>query len=262
MKIFLSHNSNDKDVAEDIGRWFSNEGYDLRLDKWCLTPADSLVEKIGEGIESSDKLVVLLSPDTVNANWVKKEVATGLVLELAEEKGLGEKFVIPALIKKCKVPIMLRDKLYADYTDKPFEAACNQLLSGILDKPSEPLDKKHENGIVRHWNVKAKGGSSYALVIEFGVSISPTTGVYVGIDVGSKYKNQREWFGIPNNKIIPNNTDEVYTNSSERIEPPIYARKFDSPNIEASKSFYIYFESDEPFEINEFKFLDFYGRVP
>ena len=262
MQIFLSHNSNDKDVVEAIGSWFSNEGYEIWLDKWCMTPGDSLIEKIGEGIESSDKLVVFLSPSSVDANWVKKEVASGLILELAEEKGFGEKFVIPVLLKKCKVPIMLRDKLYADFTDKSFEAACDQLLLGVLDKSSGPLDKKHENRILRHWDLEAISGSGYALVVEFGVSISPTTGMHIGIDVGSKYKNHREWFGAPNNNAIPKNAGGVYTNSSKRIEPPIYSRKFDSPNIEASKSFYVYFESDEPFKISEIQFLDFYDRVP
>ena len=47
-----------------------------------MTPGDSLIEKISDGIESSDKLVVFLSPNSVDSNWVKKEVATGLILEL------------------------------------------------------------------------------------------------------------------------------------------------------------------------------------
>ena len=99
MQIFLSHNSNDKPVVEAIGKWLTDKGYTVWLDKWSMTPGDSLIEKIAEGIESSDKLVVFLSENSVDANWVKKEVATGLVLELAEDKGLGSKFVIPALLK-------------------------------------------------------------------------------------------------------------------------------------------------------------------
>jgi len=63
MKLFLSHNSNDKEVVESIGSWLTKKGHSVWLDKWCLTAGDSLIEKIGEGIDTSDKLIVYLSPD-------------------------------------------------------------------------------------------------------------------------------------------------------------------------------------------------------
>ena len=53
MQIFLSHNSNDKPVVEAIGKWLTDKGYTVWLDKWSMTPGDSLIEKIAEGIESS-----------------------------------------------------------------------------------------------------------------------------------------------------------------------------------------------------------------
>lgn len=262
MKIFLSHSSNDKDVVEAIGSWLSKKGYSVWLDKWCLSAGDSLVEKIGEGLESSDKLVVFLSPDSVDSNWVKKEVATGLVLELAEEKGLGEKFVIPTLLKTCKTPIMLRDKLYANFTNKSFETACEELLAGILDKPSGPLDKKLENRIFRHTTISPSGEGKFGIIFEFGVKLSPSQGLHIGLDCGSKYIKHEEWFNLPNTPTKPTNTGGVYTNSAQRIEPPIYARKFETPSINSSKSYYLYLESDEEFSIKEFQFLDYYDREP
>lgn len=79
------------------------------MDHWCLTAGDSLIDKIGEGLETSDRPIVFFSPDAFDSNWVKKEVAIGLILELVQETGLGAKFVIPALLKPCKIPILLRD---------------------------------------------------------------------------------------------------------------------------------------------------------
>lgn len=263
MKIFLSHNSNDKEAVEAIGSWLTKKGYSVWLDKWCLTAGDSLVEKIGEGIETSDKLVVFLSPDSVDSNWVKKEVATGIILELAEEKGFGSKFVIPTLLKPCKIPIMLRDKLYCNFTDKSFESACNELLNGILDSHIGPLDKKLENRIIRHWNVTPSGNGKFALIIEFGVQITQTNGLHIGLDLRTNYFSHEEWFNLPNTSVKPLNTGGVFTNSASRIEPPIYARKFETPNVSSSKSFYIYFESDSEFKINGgVQFLDFYDREP
>ena len=262
MKIFLSHNSNDKDVVEAIGSWLTNKGYSVWLDKWCLSAGDSLIEKIGEGIETSDKLVVFLSPDSVDSNWVKKEVASGLILELAEEKGLSSKFVIPTILRKCKIPIMLRDKLYANFSDKSFDSACEELLNGILDKPTGPLDKKLENRIIRNWKFTPTKGGKYAIIIEFGVKLSPSQGLHIGIDCGSNYIKHEEWFNIPNTRSKPLNSGSVYSNSAYRIEPPIFARKFETPGVSSSNSFYIYLESDSEFKLGEIQFLDFYDRVP
>lgn len=263
MQIFLSHNSNDKPVVEAIGRWLTAKGYSVWLDKWCMTAGDSLIEKIGEGIEASDKLVVFLTADSVDSNWVKKEVATGLVLELAEEKGLGSKFVIPTLLKPCKIPIMLRDKIYANFTDKSFETACEELLNGILDKPYDPLNEKLENRILRIHQIAPSTDSTYAILIEFGVNITPSQGLHIGLDSGSKFKRFQEWFNLPNKPVRPQNIGGVYTDSATRNEPPIFARKFQTPNITSSLSYYVCLESDEPFKINGgVQFLDYFDQEP
>jgi len=263
MQIFLSHNSNDKPVVEAIGKWLTDRGYEVWLDKWCMTAGDSLIQKIGEGIKTSDKLVVFLTENSVDANWVKKEVATGLVLELAEEKGFGSKFVIPALLKPCKIPIMLRDKIYANFTDKTFETACEELLNGILDKPHEPLGQKLENRILRTHNINPSTNANQAILIEFGVNITPTQGLHIGLDSGSHYKSYQEWFNLPNTPTRPQNTGGVYTNSAVRNEPPIFARKFQTPNVTSSLSYYVCIESDEPFNINGgVQFLDYFDQEP
>ena len=138
MQVFLSHTTTDKDIVEPIGSFLASRGLTVWLDSWRMTAGDSLIQKIGEGIEASDRLVVFLTPNSVESNWVKKEVATGLVMELAEDKGLGEKLVVPALLVPCKVPIMLRDKLYANFTNKAFAAACEELLAGLSNNPRGP----------------------------------------------------------------------------------------------------------------------------
>ena len=262
MQVFLCHAAEDKDVVEPVGSWLSDKGLHVWLDKWSMTPGDSLIEKIGEGIETSDRLVVFLSVHSVESKWVTKEVATGLVMELAEDRGLGEKFVIPVLLSSCKVPIMLRDKIYANFTDKPFESACEELYRGIIDEPLGPQDETFENRIVRFYDVPTHTPGKHGLVIEFGVRLSPTEGLHVGVDVGTPYTNVLEWFGPPNNPTVPSSTGGAFTNSASRREPPIYARKFASPGVTSGKSYYWYFEADNAMKPGEVQFLDFYDREP
>ncbi len=259
MKVFVSHSSADKEIARPIASWLSKRGIEVWFDEWSMTPGDSLIEKIGDGIESADRLVVLLSEASVNSPWVKKEVATGLIMELAEEKGLGEKFVIPAVLRACKVPIMLRNKLYANFTNKVFDAACEELLRGIEDKPKGPQDETFRNGFACHSSVPAETAGKHAIVVEFGVKISPTEGLYIGIDVGANYSAVKTWFGIPNSQAIGDGVGIFFMNSENRA-PPIYERKFQSPSVTSATSFYCYFEADSPFSIGTIMFKDFLMR--
>lgn len=262
MQVFLSHTAADKDIIEAIGQFLTSRGLTVWIDSWRMTAGDSLVQKIGEGIEGSDRLVVCLTPASVESNWVKKEVATGLIMELAEEKGLDEKFVVPALLIPCKVPIMLRDKLYANFTNKAFGAACEELFAGITDNPRSPKDARLENRIVRTFNVPSKTPGKHTLAIEFAVRISPTEGLHIGVNVGNPYTSVREWFGPPNQPEPPAIISSMYTNSTMRREPPIFAHKFSSPGVTSTKSYYLLFEGDLPFEVKELQYLDSFDREP
>jgi hypothetical protein len=262
MQVFLSHHNADKDRVEPIGTFLKDRGLTVWLDSWCMTAGDSLIEKIGDGIEVSDRLVVCLTPSSVESNWVRKEVATGLVMELAEEKGLGGKFVIPALLVPCKVPIMLRDKLFANFTNKAFSAACEELLAGITDTAQGSKDSTLDNRIVRKYNIRRRTAGKHTLVIEFAARISPTEGLHVGVDVGALYTRVLEWFGPPEHPEPPPSVGGVYTDSARREEPPIYARKFSSPGVTSTRSFYLLFEGDFPFNIKDLTYQDFYNRIP
>jgi hypothetical protein len=156
MRVFLSYSHEDEDIVEAVATWLRRKDLDIWIAKWSLTPGDSLIAKVGEGIESSDRLVVFLSPASVASKWVQTEVANGLIMELAEEKGVGEKFVIPAVLAHCKIPILLRDKLYANFTNKPWDAACEELHRGIVGQPLGPQEKYLTNGVVRVWENAAK----------------------------------------------------------------------------------------------------------
>jgi len=262
MQVFLSHTTADKDIVEAIGAFLMKRGLTVWIDSWRMTSGDSLVGKIGEGIEASDRLVVCLTPTSVESNWVKKEVATGLVMELAEDKGLGEKFVVPALLIPCKVPIMLRDKLYANFTNKAFDAACEELLAGLTNTPAGPKDARLENRILRVHKVPASAPGKHALVVEFAVRVSPTEGLHIGIDFGAPYASVTEWFAPPNQPAIPPNSGGAFTDSATRREPPIYARKFSSPGVTSTKSFYVMVEGDTELSIKEVQFLDHFDRIP
>ena len=263
MRVFMCHSSLDKDVVEPIGTYLSARGMEVWIDTWRMTPGDSLVQKIGEGIEAADRLVVFLSANSVDAPWVMKEMATGLVMELAKKNGCGEKFVVPALLTACKIPTLLCDKVYANFTNKEFGAACEELARGLAGTPAGPASKKLENTIVNL--TPSVIGNRHRLVVEFGVRISPTEGLHIGIDVGAPFDRVDEWFGLPGTPVVPPyGAGGTFTLSATRNEPPIYARRFSSPNLSSSKSYYLMFEGPSVFVVKpgNVQFLDYHDRVP
>lgn len=263
MKAFLSHSSLDKDVVAPIASRLLDLGVDVWLDSWRMTPGDSLVERIGEGIETSDRLVVFLSQASVASNWVQKEVATGIVMELAENRGLTDKFVIPALLTQCKIPILLREKLYANFTNKSIEAACAELYTGLVDKPAAPFATKLENRVLRQTAIENSSFGRHALILEFGVRLSPTEGLHIGVEVGHGYEQAVGWFSLPNNPIPPSTRiSATYSDYSERKRPTTYEQRFSAPGLSSSKSYYLLLGGAQPIAAVGIRFLDYYGRKP
>ena len=89
--------------ALDVSVWW---------DKWKIKVGDSLTTKIQEGIHSAGYLCIALSESSVKSDWVQRELTAGLVRELEDKRV----FVLPLLLEQCKIPLFLRDKLYADFS--------------------------------------------------------------------------------------------------------------------------------------------------
>lgn len=145
LRLFLCHSHEDNSevlyVAQTLEK--THPDFEIWVDEWALKFGDSLLEKIGEAIDQSDRLIVFLTPHSVNSNWVRKEVAAGVVMELAEDKGVdGNAFVVPVVLQSvAKIPFTLRDKLYCDFTKyaNPDEATEALALSLLGERKIEEI---------------------------------------------------------------------------------------------------------------------------
>lgn len=77
-------------------------------------------------------LAVILSPNSINSEWVNKE----LDMAMNEEINGKKLKVLPLLYRKCDIPGFLRGKLYADFTtEKKFDESFSKLLDTLgVDK--------------------------------------------------------------------------------------------------------------------------------
>ncbi len=102
---------------------------------------DSLTEKIGAAIIETDYFGVILSHNSVNSEWVQKELQIAIQRELQE----GQVVVLPILMEPVEIPPFLGDKLYADFsTPDKFESSVIKLLDSLGIKSIEVTRKEEK----------------------------------------------------------------------------------------------------------------------
>lgn len=83
------------------------------MDEAEIKVGDSLIWKISEAIEECDFLIAVLSEASISSAWVKKELEMAMTEELA-----GDRYkVLPLILDEVRIPLFLRGKLYADFSN-------------------------------------------------------------------------------------------------------------------------------------------------
>ena len=122
-KVFVSHSSVDKPFVRHLAAELRARDVQVWLDEEAIEVGDSITQGISAGLMQADYLLVVLSKTSVQSAWVQGEL-NAAIMEEASGKGIA---VLPALIDDCDVPILLRDRIYADFR-KDFEAGLKGLL--------------------------------------------------------------------------------------------------------------------------------------
>lgn len=126
--IFLSHNSADKDFVRKLASALESYGIRAWVDEAEIRVGESLIWKISDAIEECDFVAAILSKNSVESNWVKKELEMAMTEELA-----GDRYkVLPIILDDAKIPLFLRGKLYADFSDgSEWKRSVSSLVSSI-----------------------------------------------------------------------------------------------------------------------------------
>jgi hypothetical protein len=132
MKVFISHSSIDKAFASRLAEVLNANGISVWIDEMSLSLGDNIIQKIEEGIRSSDVIIAVLSKNYVSSKWAMQELSMFMARALSEESIR----VFPALIEECDIPVFLRDRLYVDFRPD-FDAAASRILQALQVR--EPL---------------------------------------------------------------------------------------------------------------------------
>ena len=109
------------------------------MDRWELNVGDSLIDKVQGALGSSGAMLLILSKNSVESAWCKKEVNSGLIRELEEKRTL----LLPCVIDDCVIPLFLREKLYADFRADPDQALkdVDRALAAISNPEQGRIDQ-------------------------------------------------------------------------------------------------------------------------
>jgi hypothetical protein len=107
--VFISHRTADMQEAEKLSNRIQAAGHAVWLDKWEISIGDSIIERMNEGLKSSNYLVLCYSSEGM-APWINREWMSILSRQL---NGHDIK-ILPALLTGGAPPAIMADIKYAD----------------------------------------------------------------------------------------------------------------------------------------------------
>ncbi|HUU84911.1 MAG TPA: toll/interleukin-1 receptor domain-containing protein [Phycisphaerae bacterium] len=79
MQVFISYSAKDKGLAKLLAEQMSEAGYTVSWpDDRSLLPGDNMALKLGQALERSDAMIVLVSPEAARSPSVREEISYAL----------------------------------------------------------------------------------------------------------------------------------------------------------------------------------------
>jgi hypothetical protein len=123
---FLSHSSKDKPFIRQLAADLTANGVSVWLDEQRIRVGDSIPEKVAQGLAGSDYFLIVMSQNSVESEWIKKELNNALVREVQRRKV----HILPLKLDDSPIPEIISDKLYADFSSS-YKAGLDQLLVAL-----------------------------------------------------------------------------------------------------------------------------------
>lgn len=124
--VFVSHRSNDTNLAECLAREIRKAGFQVWLDTWNIKMGDSIIKAIDDGLENAEYLIICYSESGVLSHWMSREWMSALARQL---NGYNVK-VLPVRLSGGDPPAILADIKFADLV-KNWNVGITELLKAM-----------------------------------------------------------------------------------------------------------------------------------
>lgn len=136
--IFISHSSRDKDFSYWLDSTLRQAGFQTWFDVDSIPEGSTWAREIEHGVEGCGALVVVMSENARESEWVERETLLAMSLR---------KPVFIALIEETRLPIYLINRQHTDFRTRR-ETAAKRLISALkkisltepLPEPRRPIE--------------------------------------------------------------------------------------------------------------------------
>ena len=152
MRVFLSHNKSDKQLARLLGMALVEQGVGVWFDEWNIKLGDSITRGISTGLEEADTFLILWSKNAERSGWMPLEFSSFLHRRAQDQ----ELKIVPIMLDDTPLPPFVRDFKGAQLrqaTDIP------EVAAGIGGKiPARELARRLQGSLI-----EITGGGSPAV---------------------------------------------------------------------------------------------------
>jgi len=136
-KIFVSHNSADKDWANWIGFVLEDLGHEPAIDRWEIGPGGDIGAWMDQKLADADHCLCVCSPNYFGKLYSDWERRSALWVSKTERPG----FVFPVLVEKCELPPLMAPILQCRLFEATDEAKAVELLKSYLQPDGRPTSR-------------------------------------------------------------------------------------------------------------------------
>jgi small GTP-binding protein len=136
--VFLSHSSKDKPVVRELAKKLKADGVRVWFDEWIIKPGDSIPIKISEGLRDSRVLVLAISANASESDWVTFEHQSILFNDPINKT----RRFIPLRLDDSEIQFALRQFAYIDWVNHDEEQYERLLTVGREDVETHELENK------------------------------------------------------------------------------------------------------------------------
>lgn len=187
-KVFISHSSVDKPFVRKLKTDLNQNYIDTWVDEDEMNPGDILQERLDYGLDKSTHIIIVLSPNSVNSEWVKYELT--YALKMIEESAIEK--IIPILYRECKIPSELEKIIrldvsretvyfrhqYLEFYGNTYYDELHKLVKSIFQKGTMLTPQEKDDIIDRSGTLLGQGGFDITILFKI-----------VGFKSISKYLN-------------------------------------------------------------------------
>jgi hypothetical protein len=122
-RIFISYSRKDIAFVRRLAGDLEDAGYEVWWDVSNLRGGDEWVRVIPDAIDTSEYVIVVLSPHAIASEWVRREYTQALH---------RNKKIIPLMLVNTTMPFSLNTLNYIDFTSEQYTAGYNALLRALI----------------------------------------------------------------------------------------------------------------------------------